>query len=110
LFAGGPDRRLACWRIGALNVRFLVALREVDADLHCVMIPDLPGCRAVGRNAQQAILYARRAIDEHCRILAREGEPMPETLPLESHTPLPDLFAEATWTSVDVPIEQYFDH
>ena len=65
------------------SMRFLVALREVDADLHCVMIPDLPGCRAVGRNPQQAMLYARRAIDEHCRMLAREGEPMPETLPPE---------------------------
>lgn len=89
-------------------MRFLVALREVDADLHCVMIPDLPGCRAVGRNAQQAILYARRAIDEHCRLLAEGGEPMPETLPPERHMPLPDLFAEATWTAVDVPIERHF--
>ena len=92
------------------SMRFLVALREVDADLHCVMIPDLPGCRAVGRNRHQAILYARRAIDEHCRLLAEGGEPMPETLPPERHMPLPDLFAEATWTSVDVPIEHYFAH
>jgi|KBSMisStaDraftv2_1062788.scaffolds.fasta_scaffold106975_3 predicted RNase H-like HicB family nuclease len=89
-------------------MRFLVALREVDADLHCVMIPDLPGCRAVGRNPEQAILYARRAIGEHCRLLACAGEPMPEAQPLERHTPLPDFFEEATWTSVDVPIEQYF--
>ena len=90
-------------------MRFLLALREVDADLHCVMIPDLPGCRAVGRNPEQAILYARRAIGEHCRKLAHAGEPMPETLPLEHHTPLPDFFEEATWTSVEVPIEQYFE-
>jgi len=90
------------------SMRFLLALREVDSDLHCVMIPDLPGCRAVGRNMEQAILYARRAIDEHCRTLAREGEPMPEPLPLERHTPLPDLFEQAVWTSVDVPIEKYF--
>jgi len=90
-------------------MRFLLALREVDADLHCVMIPDLPGCRAVGRNLDQAILYARRAIDEHCRTLAREGEPMPEPQPLEQHSPLPDLFEQAIWTSVDVPIEKYFD-
>jgi predicted RNase H-like HicB family nuclease len=89
-------------------MRFLVALREVDTNLHCVMIPDLPGCRAVGCDARQAILYARRAIAEHCRLLAEDGEPMPEVLPLESHTPLPDMFDEATWTSVDVPIEQYF--
>lgn len=89
-------------------MRFLVALREVDADLHCVMIPDLPGCRAAGRNAEQALLYARRAIGEHCRNLARAGEPMPEVLPLENHLPLSDLFEEATWTSVEVPIEQYF--
>jgi len=94
---------------GRTSMRFLLALREVDSDLHCVMIPDLPGCRAAGRNAEQAILYARRAIDEHCRMLAREGEPMPDTQPLELHTPLPDLFEEATWTSVDVPIEQYFN-
>src|SRR5690348_3935809 len=92
------------------SMRFLIALREVDADLHCVMIPDLPGCRAVGRNPRQALLYARRAIDEHCRMLAQEGEPMPEMLPPESHMPLPDLFAEATWTSVEVPIEHYFTH
>ena len=91
------------------SMRFLLALREVDADLHCVMIPDLPGCRAVGRNLDQAILYARRAIDEHCRTLAREGEPMPEPQPLEQHSPLPDLFEQAIWTSVDVPIEKYFD-
>jgi len=90
-------------------MRFLLALREVDSDLHCVMIPDLPGCRAVGRNMEQAILYARRAIDEHCRTLAREGEPMPEPLPLERHTPLPDLFEQAVWTAVDVPIEKYFN-
>lgn len=91
------------------NMRFLLALRKVDADLHCVMIPDLPGCRAVGRNLDQAILYARRAIDEHCRTLAREGEPIPEPQPLEQHSPLPDLFEQAIWTSVDVPIEKYFD-
>jgi predicted RNase H-like HicB family nuclease len=91
-------------------MRFLLALREVDADLHCVMIPDLPGCRAAGRSPEQAILYARRAIGEHCRMLANNGEPMPEALPLERHTPLPDFFEEATWTSVDVPIEQYFEH
>jgi predicted RNase H-like HicB family nuclease len=89
-------------------MRFLIALREVDADLHCAMIPDLPGCRAVGRDQQQAILYARRAIDEHCRRLASDGEPMPEAQPLERHTPLPDLFADAMWTSVDVPIERHF--
>ena len=91
-------------------MRFLLALREVDADLHCVMIPDLPGCRAAGSSMQQAILAARRAIDEHCRLLAQEGEPMPEMLSPEQHMPLPDLFAEATWTSVDVPIEHYFSH
>ena len=91
-------------------MRFLLALREVDADLHCVMIPDLPGCRAAGSSMQQAILYARRAIDEHCRLLAQEGEPMPETQPLERHAPLPDFFADAMWTTVDVPIEQYFSH
>jgi len=96
-------------RASGIDMRFLVALREVDADLHCVMIPDLPGCRAAGRNAQQAILYARRAIDEHCRVLAEEGEPMPEPLPLELHTPLPGFFEEAVWTSVDVPIEKYFE-
>jgi predicted RNase H-like HicB family nuclease len=90
-------------------MRFLVALREIETELHCAMIPDLPGCRAVGRNPQQAIIYARRAIDEHCRLLAADGEPMPDTLPLERHMPLPDLFAEATWTSVDVPIEHYFE-
>lgn len=73
------------------------------------MIPDLPGCRAVGRNPHQAILYARRAIDAHCRLLAEGGEPLPEALPLERHMPLPDGFAEATFTSVEVPIEQYFD-
>jgi predicted RNase H-like HicB family nuclease len=90
-------------------MRFLVALREVDADLHCVMIPDLPGCRAVGRNPQQAMLYAKRAIDAHCRVLADEGEPMPEALPLECHVPLPDVFADATWTSLDVAVEHYFE-
>jgi len=90
-------------------MRFLVALREVEAELHCVMIPDLPGCRAVGRNPAQAIFYARRAIDEHCRLLAEDGEPIPETQSLESHMRLPDLFADATWTSVEVPIEQYFE-
>ncbi|MET0231343.1 MAG: type II toxin-antitoxin system HicB family antitoxin [Rhodanobacteraceae bacterium] len=90
-------------------MRFLVALHEVEAELHCVMIPDLPGCRAVGRNPQQAIFYARRAIDEHCRLLAADGEPMPDTQPLEQHMPLPDLFSEATWTSVEVPIEHYFE-
>ena len=90
-------------------MRFLVALHEVEAELHCVMIPDLPGCRAVGRNPQQAIFYARRAIDEHCRLLAADGEPMPDTQPLERHMPLPDLFSEATWTSVEVPIEHYFE-
>jgi len=89
-------------------MRFLLALRAVEADLHCVMVPDLPGCRAAGRNFDQAVLYARRAIDEHCRLLAADGEPMPEPLPLEHHTPLPDLFEEAVWTSVDVPIEKYF--
>jgi len=41
-------------------------------------------------------------------LLACAGEPMPEAQPLERHTPLPDFFEEATWTSVDVPIEQYF--
>ena len=90
-------------------MRFLVALREVDVDLHCAVIPDLPGCRAVGRNPEQAVSYARRAIDEHCRNLARDGEPMPEPMPRELHVPLPDLFEEAVWTSVEVPIEHYFD-
>jgi predicted RNase H-like HicB family nuclease len=91
-------------------MRFLIALREVDADLHCVMVPDLPGCRAVGRNPEQAILYARRAIDAHCRQLASDGEPIPEMMPPEYHTPLPDLFAEATWTSLEVAVEHYFEH
>jgi predicted RNase H-like HicB family nuclease len=106
-----PERRprFPCCRNGAVAVRFLLAVREVEADLHCVMIPDLPGCRAVGRDRQQAIRYARRAIGEHCRMLAHAGEPMPEPLPLEQHSPLPDVFEEATWTSVDVPIEQYFE-
>jgi predicted RNase H-like HicB family nuclease len=89
-------------------VRFLLALREVDADLHCAVIPDLPGCRAVGSSVEQAILYARRAIDAHCRKLAGAGEPMPEALSLENSAPAADFYEEATWTSVEVPIEQYF--
>ena len=50
--------------------------------------------------------------NEHilCTLLAQEGEPMPETQPLERHAPLPDFFADAMWTTVDVPIEQYFIH
>lgn len=90
-------------------MRFLVALLEIETELHCAMIPDLPGCRAVGRNPSQAILYARRAIDARCRELAEGGEPLPETLPLERHMPLSDQFMEATWTSMDVPFEHYFE-
>jgi predicted RNase H-like HicB family nuclease len=111
--ARAEPRRVRCGssivvRKRCVSMRFLVALREVEAELHCALIPDLPGCRAVGRNARQALLYVRRAIDEHCRRLALDGEPLPETQPLESHMPLPDLFDDATFTSVDVAIEHYF--
>lgn len=89
-------------------MRFVIALRQVDDNLHCAVAPDLPGCRAVGSDREQAILYARRAIDAHCRSLADEGEPIPEPRSREQHTPLTDWFDEANWTCVDVAIEQYF--
>ena len=104
----GDVSALRHWCRKALAMRFLLALREVDTDLHCAVIPDLPGCRAVGCSVEQAILYARRAIDAYCRRLAGEGEPMPEALSLEQRAPAADFCEEATWTSVDVPIERYF--
>ena len=90
-------------------MRFLIVLRQVDDDLHHALVPGLPGCRAVGTDRRQALLYARRAIEEHCRVLADAGEPMPEPRTLEQSGAPGTVVEDATWTTLDVPIEHYFE-
>ena len=42
--------------------------------------PDVPGCGAVGDTAEEARANLREALEAHLRLMAEDGDPMPQAL------------------------------
>ena len=69
-----------------------------------VVFPEVPGCTSHGATAEQALAMAAEALSDHLRLLARDGEPLPEPAPLEA--PLPPALADVPPLCVAlVPVE-----
>ncbi len=81
-------------RSGGGSIRGNTVLYEEGPTSWGAMVPDLPGCFAVGRTRAQASHLIRSAIASHIEALRELGEPVPEphhyagsvTLPVASRT------------------------
>ena len=58
-------------------MRYAVVI-ERAGDNHSAYVPDLPGCIATGRTAEDAEREIRAAIRFHIEGLRADGEPVPE--------------------------------
>jgi predicted RNase H-like HicB family nuclease len=57
--------------------QYLVVLERTDRN-YGAYSPDLPGCVATGRTAEETLLLMREAVELHVRGLEEDGLPVPE--------------------------------
>lgn len=56
-----------------------IALIHKDADTdYGVSFPDFPGCISAGKTMDEALIMGREALDGHIRLMAEDGETIPE--------------------------------
>lgn len=56
-----------------------IALIHKDADSdYGVSFPDFPGCVSAGTTMDEALVMGREALDGHIRLMAEDGETIPE--------------------------------
>lgn len=57
--------------------RYIALIRSTDISSYQVTFPDLPGCRAVADQMEEATRAAAAALSRHLSVLAESGEPIP---------------------------------
>lgn len=82
-------------------MHFPVLISKEPGSDYGVMVPDLPGCITAGTTVDEALAFAREAIELHLEGMVAEGMPLPKPSRLESllrkKTP-----PEAAWALVTV--------
>ena len=77
--------------------------KEPDSDFG-VSFPDFPGCVSAGKTLDQAVLGAHEALAGHLALMVADGDPLPESTPLESVAKKRDASTVAiTLVSVALP-------
>jgi predicted RNase H-like HicB family nuclease len=59
------------------TVKYTVIFEQGPTSVGAV-VPDLPGCFAIGRNMSEARKLVAEAIEFHIRSLREDGDPIPE--------------------------------
>lgn len=86
-------------------MRFAVVIhKDKDSD-YGVTVPDLPGCFSAGDTADEALTQAVEAIECHLEGLLMDGEPMPQSHPIEDHQAKKE-FSGGIWALVDVDLSK----
>ena len=60
-----------------MNYQILVVLERVTNN-YSAYAPDVPGCIATGKTREQTLERMRGALKAHLKLMARDGDPMPE--------------------------------
>ena len=63
---------------------YVALIRKASDSDYSVDFPDLPGCVTAGKDLDEALAFAREALAGHLRLLAEEGEPLPQASRLEA--------------------------
>ena len=69
---------------------YLALIREAADSDYSVDFPDVPGCATAGEDLDEALASAREALAGHLRLLADQGEALPEPSSLEAVMAEPD--------------------
>lgn len=63
---------------------YVALIRKASDSDYSVDFPDVPGCVTAGKDLDEALAFAREALAGHLRLLAEEGEPLPQASRLEA--------------------------
>ena len=85
-------------------MRFPVAIHKDESTGYGVTVPDLPGCFSAGETLKDAIFSAHEAIACHIEGLLKDGEPIPEQAPIETHRSREA--GNPTWALVSVDVSR----
>jgi predicted RNase H-like HicB family nuclease len=77
-----------------MNLKILVVLEKAENN-YSAYAPDIPGCAATGKTADETIETMKQALKEHLEWMAREGDELPEIGALD-----------ARFVSVDVSLPE----
>ena len=62
-----------------MKLKYTVIIERMDDETDCeVYAPDVPGCRVLGKDENDALRKMQEALQAHIETLARNGEPIPE--------------------------------
>jgi predicted RNase H-like HicB family nuclease len=64
--------------------RYLVLI-EKGPSSYGAYAPDVPGCVAVGKTAQEALQRFEEALESHLELIQEDGESVPEATYVEAH-------------------------
>ena len=62
---------------------YVALIRKASDSDYSVDFPDVPGCVTAGKDLDEALAFAREALAGHLRLLAEEGESLPQASSLE---------------------------
>ena len=84
-------------------MRFAIVAHKDEGSIYGVTVPDLPGCFSGGDTLDDAFLAVQEAILLHLEGMLADGEPLPQTKPIQAHTANED-YRDGIWGFVDVDL------
>ncbi len=69
---------------------YVALIRKASDSDYSVDFPDVPGCVTAGKDLDEALAFAREALAGHLRLLAEEGESLPQASSLEAVMAAPE--------------------
>lgn len=84
-------------------MRFAIVVHKDEGSSYGVTVPDLPGCFSGGDTLDDAFGAVREAILLHLEGMLADGEPLPRTIPIQSHIKNED-YRNGIWGFVDVDL------
>ena len=84
-------------------MRFAIVVHKDEGSIYGVTVPDLPGCFSGGDTLDDAFLAVQEAILLHLEGMLADGEPLPQTKPIQAHTANED-YRDGIWGFVDVDL------
>ncbi len=89
-------------------MRFAIVVHKDEGSSYGVTVPDLPGCFSGGDTLDDAFGAVQEAILLHLEGMLADGEPLPQTSPIQSHINNED-YRDGVWGFVDVDLARIPD-
>ena len=86
-----------------MKLKYTVVIERMEDETDCeVYAPDVPGCRVLGKDEDDALLKMRKALQAHIEKLAKNGETIPE--PKTSDMDMSDYYSSDPYAHDDKAI------